>query len=106
MFFLIQNGPKHQYKRNERVEQLRILSEKKQQAFYRANMGQKHVVLFEHEEKQGKMYGYTDNYIKVEVDYDPLLVNELVEVEITGINSEGFATAELDYSKTQALHVS
>jgi len=52
------------------------------------------------------MYGYTDNYIKVEVDYDPLLVNELVEVEITGINSEGFATAELDYSKTQALHVS
>ncbi len=99
-------GKVHQYKRNERVEQLRILSEKKQQAFYRANMGQKHVVLFEHEEKQGKMYGYTDNYIKVEVDYDPLLVNELVEVEITGINSEGFATAELDYSKTQALHVS
>ena len=99
-------GKVHQYKRNERVEQLRILSEKKQQAFYRANMGQKHVVLFEHEEKQGKMYGYTDNYIKVEVDYDPLLVNELVEVEINGINSEGFATAELDYSKTQALHVS
>ncbi len=99
-------GKVHQYKRNERVEQLRILSEKKQQAFYRANMGQKHVVLFEHEEKQGKMYGYTDNYIKVEVDYDPLLVNELVEVEITGINSEGFATAELDYSKTQVLHVS
>ena len=99
-------GKVHQYKRNERVEQLRILSEKKQQAFYRSNIGQTRKVLFEHEEKQGKMYGYTDNYIKVEMDYDPLLINELVDVIITGINSEGFASAEFDYSQTTVKHVS
>jgi hypothetical protein len=34
------------------------------------------------------MYGFTNNYIKVKTNYDPMLVNEIVEVEITAIDNE------------------
>jgi threonylcarbamoyladenosine tRNA methylthiotransferase MtaB len=74
--------------RHERTEQLRNLSEKKRQDFYRNQLGKTYPVLFEREEKSGKMFGFTHNYIKVEADYDPLLVNEIVEVELTQINPE------------------
>ncbi len=96
----------HQYVRNERTEMLRILSEKKKRAFYQNNIGQSFNVLFENEEKDSKMYGFTENYIKVEADYDPLLINELSEVCITGINNDGFASAEINYAKLSAIHVS
>jgi threonylcarbamoyladenosine tRNA methylthiotransferase MtaB len=94
----------HQFKRNERTDMLRILSEKKKHAFYHSQINSSHNVLFENEEKNGKMYGFTDNYIKVEADYDPLLINEITEVMLNDINSEGFALSEINY--TQNYHVS
>lgn len=94
----------HQFKRNERTEMLRILSEKKKQAFYNSQLNTKHSVLFENEEKNGKMYGFTDNYIKVEADYDPLLINEITEVLLCDINAEGFALSEINYTNNH--HVS
>jgi threonylcarbamoyladenosine tRNA methylthiotransferase MtaB len=97
-------GKVHQFKRNERTEMLRILSEKKKQAFYNSQLNSSHKVLFENEEKNGKMYGFTDNYIKVEADYDPLLINEITEVIIRDVNAEGFALSEINY--TQNYHVS
>ena len=96
----------HQFKRNERTEMLRILSEKKKQAFYRQHLNSEAVVLFEHEEKGGKMYGFTENYIKVEADYDPLQINELCRVKLAGISPEGNAEAEISYANPIALHVS
>ncbi|MBU6324852.1 MAG: tRNA (N(6)-L-threonylcarbamoyladenosine(37)-C(2))-methylthiotransferase MtaB [Bacteroidetes bacterium] len=68
--------------RLQRSEMLRILSEKKRQAFYRDHIGTTREVLFEAEEKNGMMEGFTDNYIKVRVPYDPLLVNEVVATEL------------------------
>lgn len=94
----------HQFKRNERTEMLRILSEKKKQAFYNSQLNTNHSVLFENEEKNGKMYGFTDNYIKVEADYDPLLINEITEVLLCDINPEGFALSEINYTTNH--HVS
>ncbi len=96
----------HQYIRNERTEMLRILSEKKKRAFYQSYIGKTFNVLFENEEKEGKMYGFTENYIKVEADYDPLLINEISEVTLSGINSDGFASAEINYAQAHAIHVS
>lgn len=66
--------------RKERTEQLRNLSDKKRNYFYKQHVGKSYSVLFEREEKGGKMYGFTPNYIKVALDYDPMLVNEMVEV--------------------------
>lgn len=98
----------HQFKRNERTEMLRILSEKKKQAFYRQHLNRAAVVLFEQEEKGGKMYGFTENYIKVEADYDPLQINELCRVILTDISPEGNAQAEISYANPNpiAIHVS
>ncbi|MEK0420934.1 MAG: hypothetical protein RLZZ161_785 [Bacteroidota bacterium] len=82
--------------RHERVSMLRSLSEKKRQAFYRKHLGTTRRVLFEAEEKGGFMYGFTDNYIKVKADYDPLLVNELADVTLETMNEDGTVSSMLD----------
>lgn len=63
--------------RRERNEMLRILSEKKKRFFYNQFLNTTRPVLFEKAKKAGKMTGFTDNYIKVSLDYDPVLINEL-----------------------------
>ncbi len=99
-------GKVHQYKRNERTEMLRILSEKKKQAFYRSFLETEAMVLFENEEKSGKMFGFTENYIRVEADYDPLMVNEICKAELNGISKDGNVIAEIVYSNPILQHVS
>lgn len=88
--------------RMERSERLRILSEKKRMHFYRSHLQTARKVLFESEEKNGKMYGFTDNYIKVSADYDPLLVNEISMVHLDQIDAEGHVTAA--YIESPILH--
>ncbi len=75
--------------KQERSKMLRILSEKKRRSFYEQHLGKTFTVLFEAEEMEGKMNGFTENYIKVEAPYDPLLVNELVQVQLIDINENG-----------------
>ena len=83
-----------QQERNRRVKMLRILSEKKRRAFYEQHIGETFSVLFEAEENSGKMNGFTENYIKVKTDYDPLLVNELTQVKLTAIDEDGEVIVE------------
>jgi threonylcarbamoyladenosine tRNA methylthiotransferase MtaB len=68
--------------RKERSKQLHLLSDRKKKQFYHSQLGLKKTVLFEHEEDEGKMYGFTENYVKVETTYDPSLVNQLVNVQL------------------------
>ena len=96
----------HQFKRNERTEMLRILSEKKRRAFYASFAGKSFNVLFENEEKDAKMYGFTENYIKVETDYDPLLINEITQVTLGDFSSDGWAKADINYATISHAHVS
>ena len=76
--------------RAKRSKMLHILSDKKKRAFYESQLGKEEEVLFEHEVENGVMYGFTRNYIKVSAKYDPLLVNEMKKVKLTGISAEGF----------------
>lgn len=46
-------------------------------------------MLFENDVENGRMHGFTENYIRVAAKYDPLLVNELKAVQLTGIGSDG-----------------
>jgi threonylcarbamoyladenosine tRNA methylthiotransferase MtaB len=82
-------GRVQQRVRNERVTQLISLSEKKKRRFYEQYIGEKYMVLFEEENRNGFMYGFTPNYIKVQMGYDPLLVDQLTEVRLAHINTEG-----------------
>jgi threonylcarbamoyladenosine tRNA methylthiotransferase MtaB len=84
--------------RMERGEMLRGLSEKKRMAFYRQHLDTVRPVLFEEEERRGVMFGFTDNYIKVATDYDPLLVNTVVDVQLSSLHPEGWVQGEFDYA--------
>lgn len=89
-------------KRQERADMLRILSGKKRRQFYEAHVGKDFTVLFEAEEDKGRMHGFTENYIKVSTEYDPLLVNELVPVTLLSIDSNG--EAEVYIRQEQLKH--
>lgn len=64
--------------RQERNKILRTLSYKKMQAFTQQHIGQTRPVLFESENKNGTVEGYTDNYIKVTAAFTPAYENEIV----------------------------
>ncbi len=74
--------------RRKRSKMLRILSDKKRRFFYEQHLNQVRTVLFEAENEGGKMYGFTDNYVKVKTDYDPLLINEIRKMELVGIDHD------------------
>jgi threonylcarbamoyladenosine tRNA methylthiotransferase MtaB len=81
--------------RRERNKMLRILSEKKQRAFYTEHLGTVRVVQFEHENKQGRLHGFTDNYIKVSMPYSPALAGQLCRAKLLHIEGEGLCAGEL-----------
>ena len=65
--------------RNERNKILRTISYSKMQAFTDKHIGQTRKVLFEHENKNGMMEGFTDNYIKVTTPFNREWENEIVD---------------------------
>jgi threonylcarbamoyladenosine tRNA methylthiotransferase MtaB len=75
--------------RAERSKMLHILSDKKKRFFYESQIGKEGKVLFEDEVQNGQMLGFTGNYVRVAVKYDPLLINETKEVRYDHINTEG-----------------
>lgn len=81
--------PIPQSKRDERTTQLRSLSEKKRRFFYEENIGKTATVLFENDIENGLIQGYTENYIRVEAKYDPLLINETKNIVLTKISESG-----------------
>lgn len=81
--------------RRERSKQLHILSDKKKRAFYEQNIGTFRTVLFEHEEDNGTMYGFTENYVKVKMAYDAQMVNTFQRIELTEIDRDGIMKCAL-----------
>jgi threonylcarbamoyladenosine tRNA methylthiotransferase MtaB len=61
--------------RQERTAQLRMLSDKKKHAFYKEFIGQDRKVLWESANENGRMLGYTDNYIRVSRTLNDALFN-------------------------------
>ena len=80
--------------RNKRSKMLRGLSVKKRRAFYENQLGSKRTVLFESENKEGYIHGFTENYIKVKMPWNPDLVNTLHQVELTKIDDDGLVRIE------------
>ena len=80
--------------RHERSKMLHILSDKKRRSFYEENIDSEHIVLFENDIESGMMHGFTENYIRVGAQYDPLIINEVRRIKITKINEAGLALVE------------
>ena len=75
--------------RSKRSKMLRGLSAKKRHAFYESQLGTKHTVLFEGENKEGYIHGFTENYVKVKAPWNPELVNTIHSINLTHIDDDG-----------------
>ncbi len=75
--------------RSKRSKMLRGLSVKKRRAFYESQIGTRRTVLFESENKEGYIHGFTENYVKVKTPWNPALVNTLHDVVLTKIDEDG-----------------
>jgi len=75
--------------RRKRNKMLTILSEKKKRAFYQLFEGTTRNVLFEHENKDGYMLGYSDNYLRVRIPYDAALSGTIATTELSTLKDNG-----------------
>ncbi|MBE7638986.1 tRNA (N(6)-L-threonylcarbamoyladenosine(37)-C(2))-methylthiotransferase MtaB [Salegentibacter sp. BLCTC] len=85
--------------RKKRSKMLRGLSAKKRRAFYESQLGSNCTVLFEGENKEGYIHGFTENYVKVKAPWDPALVNTLHQIKLTSIDEDGIVRFEFAAEK-------
>jgi len=83
------DGVVSQKVRSKRSKMLRGLSVKKRRAFYESQLGNDLAVLFESENKEGFIHGFTENYVKVKTPWNPELVNTLHQIKLTTIDEDG-----------------
>ena len=81
--------------RKRRNKMLRILSEKKKRVFYESQLGKVRPVLFEAENKEGFMLGYTDNYVRVKTYWNPQWANTTKSLKLNNIGSDGMVNLEV-----------
>jgi threonylcarbamoyladenosine tRNA methylthiotransferase MtaB len=87
--------------RTKRSKMLRGLSVKKRRAFYESQLNNKETVLFESENKEGYIQGFTENYVKVKTPWNPNLVNTLHKIKLTEIDDDGIV--KFDWVKTPSV---
>ncbi len=79
----------------KRSKELQYLAKQKEKAFYRENLGNTRPVLFENYQKDNRMFGFTDNYIKIETPYNPELTEQIAKVNLKNINEKENVTVDI-----------
>ncbi|WP_333615694.1 tRNA (N(6)-L-threonylcarbamoyladenosine(37)-C(2))-methylthiotransferase MtaB [Bacteroides pyogenes] len=74
--------------KHRRSQRLLALSDEKTQAFYARHIGQMMPVLMEKSKVGSPMHGFTENYIRVEVENDASLDNQVIAVRLGGFNED------------------
>jgi threonylcarbamoyladenosine tRNA methylthiotransferase MtaB len=82
--------------RQKRNKMLRILSEKKRRHFYEQQLGKKFAVLFEADNKNGFMHGFTPNYVKVKTAFDEDLINTTYPSLLEKLDLDGDILIEIE----------
>lgn len=77
--------------KHQRSQRLLALSDEKTKAFYARHIGQEAKVLMEKSKAGMPMHGFTENYIRVELEHDDSLDNHLVLVRMGEFNEDGTA---------------
>ena len=88
--------------RAKRSKMLRGLSAKKRRAFYESQIGNTLTALFESENKEGFIHGFTENYVKVKTPWNPELVNTLHSITLTKIDEDGLVRFNFENVKVTA----
>ena len=81
--------------RKERSKQLHSLSYKKKRAFYESQIGKTETVLFENEDNEGTMFGFTSNYVKVKTPFQASLANSFKKISMDEIDRDGIMKCTL-----------
>lgn len=84
--------------RKKRNKMLRILSEKKKMAFYASQLGKTFPVLWEHENRDGKMFGFTENYVRVQKNFDAASINTIENVLLKSLEEDGSVSIENSFA--------
>lgn len=75
--------------KKERSDVLHELSDRKKEQFYLGSRGFMAEVLFESDNSQGYMHGFSENYIKVKKKYDPEHINRIIRVKLDHLDEDG-----------------
>ena len=81
--------------RRTRSKKLHLISDRKKRNFYTENLNTERIVLFEYEEDEGYMFGFTENYIKVKFPFDAKLTNTFQRIRLTEIDRDGIMKCSL-----------
>ena len=73
--------------RQKRSKELQGLSLQKKNIFYHQFIGDKRYVLFEDQNSDGQMSGFTDNYLRVKAPYDSMKANTLQSIELNKLGN-------------------
>ena len=82
--------------RHKRSKILRVLSAKKKRHFYEQQKGSLRTVLFESENRDGFMYGFTENYIRLKAPFKKEWINKLMQTKLKNIDEDGIYIFESD----------
>ena len=86
--------------RSKRSKMLRSLSVKLKRKFYATQIGTTRNVLFETENRNGFVYGFSNNYVRVKYPWRNYLADKIVPFELKEIDSDGLVTGQLIEMKT------
>jgi len=87
-------GKVDEREKRRRSQLLHELSESKKKHFYNQQIGKKADVLWESDNINGFMHGFTGNYVKVCTPYDASLINQITNVKITKVNDDDSCSVE------------
>ncbi len=87
--------------RKKRNNMLRILSEKKKHEFYSGMKGKNVKILFENDNHEGYLYGWTSNYVRVKHPFEEELINTFVQTEIKGLDDNICTVSKITESATK-----
>ena len=82
--------------RTRRSKMLQILSQKKKRAFYQSQLRKVKNVLFENENHDGFIHGFTENYVKVRIPFSNELKNTMLAVQLSGFGPDGIIEGNLN----------
>ena len=91
---LAMEGKVDEREKRRRSVLLHELSEAKKQHFYNQQIGKTAEVLWESDNINGFMHGFTGNYVKVRTPFDAALINHILKVKITGVNDDDTCSVE------------
>jgi threonylcarbamoyladenosine tRNA methylthiotransferase MtaB len=82
--------------KNKRTAALINLSNSKKEVFYKESIGKTGKVLIENKIEEKYMSGFTENYVRIRLPYNPHSINKIIKVKILNIDeNENICNAEM-----------